>query len=84
MIALHSSIVFYLILCTMETANVKFESNLALGDRLFAENAKDQKILNAYKANYAKVGKTDVAWIKGRAAIYMRIAERKAIAAEAK
>jgi hypothetical protein len=67
-----------------EEKTAKFESNLAKADRLFAANASEEVILKEYVAAYKAKGKTDKEWVAARAAIYMRIAERKATAAAAK
>lgn len=62
-----------------ETAKLpKFESNLARADRLFADEADDAKVIREFTKAYKAKGKTDKEWIKKRAAIYMRIAQRKA------
>ena len=67
-------------------AKPKFESNLAKADRLFAagHSTADDVVLKEYVASYKLKGKTDKEWIAGRAAIYMRIAQRKAEAKKAK
>ena len=57
------------------------ESNEALGERLLREKASQEAILNAFTAVYKqKKGVTDKKFVEARAAIYMRIAEKKAAA----
>ena len=55
-----------------------FESNLSAAERLFKEQANEEEILKHYVAAYKSKGKSNKEWIKKRAQIYMKIAERKA------
>jgi len=57
------------------------ESNEAMALRLYKEKASQEAIVNAFTAVYKqKKGVTDKKFIESRAAIYMRIAEKKAAA----
>jgi len=57
------------------------ESNEHIGERLFAEKASAQTILNTFTKVYKeKKGITDKKFIQARANIYMAIAEKRAAA----
>ena len=61
------------------------ESNEALGERLLKEKASQEAIIAAFTEVYkAKKGLTDTKFIEARAAIYMKIAEKRAAAKEKK
>ena len=61
------------------------ESNEALGERLLKEGAEQEAIIAAFTAVYKqKKGVTDKKFVEARAAIYMKIAEKRAAAKEKK
>ena len=62
----------------MQTKKAPYESNLKASERLFKEQSNEEEILKHYVAAYKSKGKSDKEWIKKRAQIYMKIAERKA------